>query len=57
MVALAMLACIIAFIVGLIIKAAEVAKEAGSIAVRRSSDFAHYVKNTWEDASNEVLDL
>jgi len=55
-IALAMLACIIAFIVGLIIKAAEVAKEAGSIAVRRSSDFAHYIKHAWEEA-NEVHDL
>jgi ABC-type Fe3+ transport system permease subunit len=51
-IALALLVCIVAFIVGLIIKAAEIATEAGTQIVRKSSDFAHYVKNTWEETDN-----
>lgn len=57
MTALALLFFIFAVIVGFILKAIEVAAEAGSQVVRKSSDLAHYVKNTWEDASNEVHDL
>lgn len=51
MTALALLFFIFAVIVGLIIKTIEIAAEAGSNVVRKSSDFAHYVKDTWEDAS------
>jgi hypothetical protein len=51
MTALALLFFIFALIVGLIIKAIEIAVETGSTVVRKSSDFAHYVKDTWEDAS------
>jgi hypothetical protein len=50
-IALALLFCIFAFVVGLVIKAVELAGQAGSNVYRKSSDFAHYVKNTWEDAS------
>lgn len=52
MIALAMLFCIFAFIVGLIIKAVEVAGQAGSDIYHKSSDFARYVKDTWKDASD-----
>ena len=57
MTALALLFFIFAVIVGFIIRAIEIASEAGSQVVRKSSDFARYVKHTWEDASNEVRDL
>ena len=57
MTALALLLFIFAVIIGLIIRAVEIAVETGSQVVRKSSDFAHYVKNTLEDASNEVLNL
>ncbi len=52
MVALALFAFIIAMIIGLIVKVVEVAAETGSTVIRKSSDFAHYIKDTWGETDN-----
>lgn len=54
MIALALLFCIFAFVVGLVIKAVELAGQAGSNVYRKSSDFAHYAKNSWKEANEEL---
>ena len=54
MTALALLFFIFAVIVGLIIKAIEIAVETGSNVVRKSSDFTHYVKDSWKEANEEL---
>ena len=54
MIALALLFFILALIVGLIIKAIEIAVETGSTVVRKSSDFGSYVKTQWEEANEEL---
>jgi len=52
--ALALLFFIFAVIVGFVIKAIEIAAETGSQVVRKSSDFARYIKHTWEESSREA---
>jgi predicted class III extradiol MEMO1 family dioxygenase len=54
MVALALFAFIIAMIIGLVIKVVEVTAKTGSNVVRKSSDFAHYVKDNWKEANEEL---
>ena len=42
----------LAIIISFIMRAIEIASEAGSTVVRKSSDFTHYIKTQWEEAQN-----